>query len=228
MTDKIVEKFWSLVAPHHDADAFAAIDAAYHEPQRAYHNWSHVSDLLGKLGELSHLAVRPDLIAAAVFWHDSVFITCDADGRPRRDVENVRASVELFERHSRFDASDTRAVHDMVMATASHMDARATQEHYAGFANDLDFFLDLDLSSLAAPWAAFEANFEDIRFEYSWAPEEVFLLGRMQMLERFLAQGEMLYRRPETRALWLEGARANLLRASLQLRERLAPQVTSA
>ena len=34
------------------------------------------------------------------------------------------------------------------MATANHLSARAATEHYAGFARDLDLFLDLDLSSL--------------------------------------------------------------------------------
>ncbi|MCC3244303.1 hypothetical protein LG047_03020 [Methylocystis sp. WRRC1] len=228
MTEKIVEKYWGLIASRHDAEAFATIDAAYREPQRAYHNWVHIADLIGKLDQLADLAVRPDLIATAIFWHDSVFITRDPDGRPRADAENVRASAALFERHSKFPAADTEAVHDMVMATASHMDARAAHMHYAGFARDLDLFLDLDLSSLAAPWPTFEANFEDIRFEYSWAPEKMFLLGRQQMLERFLAQGDMLYRRPETRALWLAAARANLSRAAEGLNERLAQQASTA
>jgi predicted metal-dependent HD superfamily phosphohydrolase len=228
MTEAVVEKYWSLLASRHDGSAFAALDAAYREPQRAYHAWGHIVDLLTKLDALSRLATRPDLVAAAVFWHDSVYLTRDPDGRPRSDPENVRESAELFHRHSRFDAMEAQAVHEMIMATSSHMKAKASREHYAGFARDLDFFLDLDLSSLAAPWPVFERNLDDIHYEYGWVPESAFYLGRVQMLESFLAGGDRLYRLAETRALWAAAARANLQRADAELRERLSRTETSA
>ncbi|WP_442753351.1 hypothetical protein ACNHKD_10065 [Methylocystis sp. JAN1] len=222
MTDTIVAKYWSLLASRHDAQAFATLDAAYREPQRAYHAWGHIVDLLTKLDALAHLPTRGDLVAAAIFWHDSVYLTRDPDGRARTDPENVQASAELFARHSRFDALEAQAVHDLIMATANHMKARALVELYPGFSRDLDFFLDLDLSSLAAPWCVFEKNLDDIQFEFGWAPERAFYQGRVQMLESFLAAGDGLYRLPESRALWLAHARANLQRADVDLRERLA------
>jgi predicted metal-dependent HD superfamily phosphohydrolase len=222
MIETIVEKYWALIAARHDAQAFATLDLAYREPQRAYHAWGHIVDLLTKFDALAHLATRADLVAAAIFWHDSVYLTRDGDGRPRTDPENVRASAALFEFHSKFDQIEGQAVFDLVMATANHMKAEAPAEHYPGFSRDLDFFLDLDLSSLAAPWPAFEQNLDDIHFEFGWIPERAFYLGRIQMLENFLAAGETLYRLPETRALWLANARANLLRAEQGLRERLA------
>jgi predicted metal-dependent HD superfamily phosphohydrolase len=222
MTDTIVAKYWNLLASRHDAQAFATLDAAYREPQRAYHAWGHIVDLLTKLEALAHLPTRADLVATAIFWHDSVYLTRDPDGRPRTDPENVRASAALFERHSRFDAIEERAVHDLIMATASHMKAKALVEHYPGFSRDFDFFLDLDLSSLAAPWSVFEKNLDDIHFEFGWAPERAFYQGRVQMLESFLAAGDALFRLPESRGLWLAHARANLLRAAAELRDRLA------
>lgn len=224
MTDPIVQKYWSLLASRHDADAFAVLDAAYREPQRAYHAWGHIADLLEKLDSLSPLATRADLLAVAIFWHDSVYQTRDADGRPRSDPENVRDSAALFERHSKFDEMERRAVHDLIMATANHMKASAKTEHYPGFARDLDLFLDLDLSSLAAPWPVFLKNLDDIRFEFCWAPEDEFCLGRTKMLASFLGGGEALYRLPETRALWLAAARANLTRADAELRVRMEGQ----
>jgi predicted metal-dependent HD superfamily phosphohydrolase len=227
MTESIVEKFWNPLATRHDPDAFRTLDAAYREPQRAYHAWGHIADLLAKLEALGRLCARPDLVAAAIFWHDSVYLTRDPDGRPRTDPENVRASAALFARHETFDKIEGQAVHDMIMATSNHMKARATQQHYPGFARDLDFFLDLDLSSLAAPWSVFEQNLDDIHFEYGWVPERAFYLGRVQMLESFLGAGDSLYRLPETRALWLEPARANLQRAEGELRARLAGRAPS-
>jgi predicted metal-dependent HD superfamily phosphohydrolase len=221
MSDAIVDKYWRRIADRHDADAFAVLDAAYREPQRAYHAWGHIVDLLTKLDALPHFAARPDIVAAAIFWHDSVYLTRDPDGRPRSDPENVRASAELFARHARFDAMEAQAIHDMIMATASHMSATASREHYPGFGQDFEFFLDLDLSSLAAPWPVFEKNLQDIQFEFSWVPEDAFFQSRLKMLETFIGGGDRLYRLPQTRALWLAQARANLERVDAELRSKL-------
>lgn len=223
-----IQTYWAQLAAHHDMNAFATLDAAYREPQRSYHDWSHIADLLTKLDELKTLAARADLIAAAIFWHDAVYETQEADGALRPDAENVRASAELFERHSRFEKADADAVSDLIMATAGHLKARATTEHYPGFADDLALFLDLDLSSLAAPWPVFRENLERLRFEYSWVPEPLFCLGRLQMIETFAARGEALYRRAETRKLWSETARDNLARAQEELREQVARLASSA
>jgi predicted metal-dependent HD superfamily phosphohydrolase len=222
MTKNVVEIYWSRLASRHDAAAFSTLDAAYREPQRAYHAWGHIIDLLTKLETLEPLATRPDLVAAAIFWHDSVYLTCDPDGQPRGDPENVRASVALFLAHSSFDDADAQVVCDFIMATASHMKSKAEVERYPGFSRDFDLFLDLDLSPLAAPWAAFERNLDDIQFEYGWAPQRAFYQGRLQMLASFLGGGDRLYRLPETRALWLKPARDNLKRAESELRGRIA------
>lgn len=228
MISHLVQKYWTLIASRHDTNAFFVIDAAYREPQRGYHDWSHIIDLLSKLDSMKALAVRPDLIAAAIFWHDAVYLTRNADGLLRPDAENVRASAALFERHSKFDKSDTDAVRDLIMATADHLNARATIERYPGFSRDLDLFLDLDLSSLGAPWPAFERNLARLRFEYAWVPEPLFCLGRLQMIETFAARGDALYRLDETRKLWAEKADENLARAQEELRQQVARLASSA
>ncbi len=229
MTSNPVQTYWwNLIEPRHDPTAFAALDAAYREPQRAYHDWGHIGDLLAKLDEFKSLAVRPDLIAAAIFWHDAVYVTRDSDGLLRPDAENVRASAELFERHSRFDPIESAAIHDLIMATANHLTARATSEHYPGFARDLDLFLDLDLSSLGAPWPIFARNLEQLRFEYDWVSEPLFCLGRLQMIDTFAARGDGLYRRDETRRRWSERAHGNLARAQDELRRQLARLASTA
>lgn len=228
MTDDVAQTYWRSLAAHHDARAFATLLAAYGEPHRAYHSWAHILDLLDKLDELKHLAARADLIAAAIFWHDAVYATRGADGLLRADIENVRASAALFEQHARFDKIEADAVHEMIMATAQHLEARATQEYYPGFAEDLDLFLDLDLASLAAPWPEFEANLHKIRFEYVWVPEPIFLLGRLHLLEGFASYGERLYRRAQTRARWAAPAIDNLERATTELRAHIARLANSA
>jgi predicted metal-dependent HD superfamily phosphohydrolase len=156
-------RYWATLANRHSQGAWEIIDAAYHEPQRAYHCWDHVDDLLLKHDSFSALAVRPDLIATAIFWHDVIYATRKTNGRLRPDVENVRDSAALYCRYDLSNETDAAAVCDMIMATADHLDAKTSHDLYPGFSKDLDLFLDLDLSPLAAPWPLFVENLEKIR-----------------------------------------------------------------
>jgi hypothetical protein len=96
------------------------------------------------------------------------------DGRPGK----------LFRQYTLLKQPYADAVYDLIMATANHLQARAEKQYYAGFAGDLDLFLDLDLRSLAAPWEAFVEGLARIRTEFSWAPEIVFCTIQLQILEK--------------------------------------------
>lgn len=220
MDDETTRAYWRRLAPRHDAAAKAVLTAAYAEPHRAYHAWRHIDDLLRKLSGRERLAARPDLVAAAIFWHDAVYVTRDPSGRPRADYDNVRESADLFRRHARFDAADMDAVEEMIMATTRHAEAAPSRERYPGFGEDFDLFLDLDLSSLAASWPVFSQNFDEIRFEYFFVPEPVFLQGRLAFLEE-LARTPRLFRCSECRKDWEAPARANIVRCVDELRERI-------
>src|SRR5439155_4702557 len=128
----------------------------------------------------------------------------------------------LFRQYTLLSKGDADAVYDLIMATANHLQARATNHHYAGFAGDLDLFLDLDLSSLASPWEEFAEDLTRIRSEYSWAPEGFFCLRQIQLLENFAREDAQLYRRTETREKWHRAAKANLRRCVSELQKRIA------
>jgi predicted metal-dependent HD superfamily phosphohydrolase len=222
MNRKIREKYWTPLEGRHKTGAWEALDAGYTESHRAYHTWEHVAGLLEKLSEYSDLSARSDIIAVSVFWHDVVYRTQNQDGSPRPDYENVRDSGELFRQYTLLNKSDSDAVHDLIMATANHLQARAEKQYYAGFAGDLDLFLDLDLSSLAAPWEEFVEALARIRSEFSWAREIVFCTIQLQILEKFAKEDVRLYRRAETSEKWRDAARANLKRCVTELQKRIA------
>lgn len=218
---EIRRHYWALLAQQHDPSSWGVLNAAYQEAQRSYHAWNHIDDLLRKLDDFREISTRPDLIATAIFWHDAVYATRGPDGSFRPDAENVQDSEALFRRHTLLPPAEARAVGEMIMATARHLEAEASTEYYPGFAKDLDLFLDLDLSPLAEPWQIFSENLDKIRFEYAWVPKAVFCLGRLEMLDRFAEPGVRLYRREETSALWLEAARDNISRTAEDMRRQL-------
>jgi predicted metal-dependent HD superfamily phosphohydrolase len=222
MNRYIREKYWMPMEGKHKTGTWEALDAGYTESHRAYHTWEHVAGLLEKLSEYSDLSTRSDIIAVSVFWHDIVYRTQNQDGSPRPDYENVSDSGELFRQYTLLNKSDADAVYDLIMATANHLQARAEKQYYAGFAGDLDLFLDLDLSSLASPWEEFVEGLARIRTEFSWASEVVFCSIQRQILESFAKADVRLYRRTETSEKWLDAARANLKRSDTELRKRVA------
>jgi len=222
VNSEIKKKYWIPLEAKHKIGAWEALDAGYTERHRAYHSWQHVAGLFEKLGEFSDLSTRADIIAMSAFWHDVVYRTQNHDGTPRPDYENVRDSAELFRKYTLLNQPDAAAVYDLIMATANHLQARADTQHYAGFAGDLDLFLDLDLSSLASPWEQFVEHFNAIRYEFSWVPELGFYSKQIQILENFAKDDVQLYRRAETREKWRDTARANLMRCITELKKRIA------
>lgn len=222
MNWEIREKYWMALEGRHKTGAWEALDAGYTESHRAYHTWGHVAGLLEKLSEFSGLSTRPDIIAVSIFWHDVVYRTQNQDGSPCPDYVNVRDSGELFRQYTLLNKSDADAVYDLIMATANHLQARAEKQYYAGFADDLDLFLDLDLSSLASPWEEFVENLARIRTEFSWASEVVFCSTQLQILDNFAKADARLYRCAETREKWRDAASANLKRCITDLQKRIA------
>lgn len=215
---EIREHYWLPIAAFHKPGAWEALDAAYGDPNRAYHSWSHISDLLQSLDEVPHLLARRDLVTAAIFWHDAVYATRDETQQRRADIDNVHDSAKLFRDYSLFSAADESAVFELIMGTADHLEAKASRERYPGFSNDLDLLLDLDLSTLAAPWERFSANFRAIRFEFSWVPEAVFNAGQGGFLASLLANEDKLFRRADTIRRWRAPAVANIGRCLEELK----------
>ena len=208
----IKSRYWLALEADHEPGTWEALDDAYGDVARAYHSWRHISDLLQAFEELSGLAARPELIMTAIFWHDVVYQTRDAGESRRADSLNVRDSADMFRRHTRLKPADAEAVQELIMATTDHLGAKASRERYPGFARDLDLFVDLDLSPLALPWEQFASNFEDIRYEFSWIPEDVFNSGQAAFLRNLLTHADKLFRRPETIAKWRAAALNNIRR----------------
>ncbi|MGD9544492.1 MAG: hypothetical protein AB7F41_04740 [Methylocystis sp.] len=202
--------YWRRLEASHTAAAWEVLDAAYGDLARAYHSWRHISDLLQALDKLAALATRPELIMTAIFWHDVVYRTRGADQTRRADFLNVRDSAEMFRKYTRMTAADADAVQELIMATTNHLEAKASRERYPGFARDLDLFVDLDLSPLALPWEQFASNFEDVRFEFSWIPEDVFNSGQAAFLRNLLTHEDRLFRLPETIRMWRAAALSNI------------------
>ena len=209
---EIKSRYWLPLEASHEATAWEVLDAAYGDRSRAYHSWRHISDLMQAFEKLAALATRPELITTAIFWHDVVYRTRGSGQSRRADFLNVRDSAEMFRRYTRMNSADAEAVQELIMATTNHLEAKPSRERYSGFSRDLDLFVDLDLSPLALPWEQFASNFEDIRSEFNWIPQDVFNSGQAAFLRNLFARGDKLFRQPETIKMWRAAALTNIRR----------------
>jgi len=146
----------------------------YSEPQRHYHNLSHVAECIAEFDSARQLAQDPTAVEVAIWFHDAVYDTHAADNEERsaklakERIAQARGGVGLSE-----------SVASLILATKTHGPASTP---------DAPLLIDVDLSILGKPKDRFGEYEAQIRREYEWVPVDTFKVKRAEILERFLAR----------------------------------------
>ena len=153
---------------------FERLHAAYNEPQRHYHNFTHIADCLRHFDSAATLAHLPQAVEFALWFHDAVYdpqsLTNEEDSAQLAcDCLHSLGALETLEPH----------VHALILATKHHIASPAT---------DTALLLDIDLTILGQPAAAFDRYEAQIREEYAWVPDTTFAKKRAELLRQFLAR----------------------------------------
>ena len=184
-----------------DADLDAAAQylvSRWAEPQRHYHDVTHLAAVLDVVDRFAGLAPHPDRVRLAAWLHDAVY-----DPRALGDA-NERDSAEFAEGLllSLGAPDDVAAeVARLVGLTAGH----ATGEDDP----DGELLCDADLAILAADADRYAAYTSAIRREYAHVPDDAFRAGRTQVLTALL-ELPSIYRHAAIRDEWEATAQANL------------------
>jgi predicted metal-dependent HD superfamily phosphohydrolase len=201
--------FWLKTNPPTPTDGPAGatkarLRAAYQEPQRRYHDMSHISDCLQDLAAVSGLADETRLrLAYAIWWHDVVY-------DPTRN-DNEAASADLAQRDlaALGESPETCAeVARLIALTAGHQVGEDDPEGA--------LLVSIDLAILGRPPEAYDAYARAIREEYAHVPDAFFRPGRAGVLKRML-EAQPLYPDPGYRVRLEAQARANLEREIAEL-----------
>ncbi len=156
--------------------------ASYQAPGRAYHNWDHITYLLGEFRRLKTHWQRPAAVETAIYWHDVVYDPTSAT--------NEADSAVLMERRLR-GCADPQLIadaRDLILATASH---DVPGDMAAELAEDCELFLDMDMSILGAAPDRFGAYDAAIREEFSVIPDATYRPRRAEVLAGFLARDDL-------------------------------------
>lgn len=187
---------------------FEKVTAMYNEPHRAYHNMTHVEDVLSSLDYLmeeedvhcnEQASVDVAITTFAAFFHDVVY-------NPK-SATNEKDSAELFVQfasalwevvislsssilNEETATAGIRAegmsakIEECIIATATHINS-STQ---ANETNNilLATFLDADMSTLGRSEEAYDKYAGCIRKEYVFVERDVYCQKRAEILESFL------------------------------------------
>ena len=178
----------------------------YAEPARAYHNWTHIEELLAQFETNAHALNHPFGFRLAILFHDAIY--------DPRASDNEARSAELLEATMKEAASsdDIICAKDLILATHKHTTSAVGRR----FVADAELFLDMDLSILGAGERALRRiRCRDPR-GVQFCPVDTYRQRRAEILKSFLARPR-LYLTDDYHNRLDRLARANLQRAIVRL-----------
>jgi predicted metal-dependent HD superfamily phosphohydrolase len=149
-------------------DVARDLTAAYGEPHRAYHNGTHIAELLGWFDRLAEDVgwKEPATVYAAILFHDAIYVPGAKDNEDKSAEWALRAGFG-------------QDVAQLILMTKNHT-------AHAGAAHDAAHFLDADMAIVGAPPDQFATYDAAIAREYGHVPRDAFRAGRKAFLEGVL------------------------------------------
>lgn len=149
----------------------------YSRPGRHYHTLAHIDHLLQLSHQYAHELENQQLVDLAIFYHDIVYKVPGSN--------NEHKSAILAKKRLRKLLVPETVIADVILfieATKTHEPVET--QHY----RDLCYFLDFDMSTLAADWGEYSIYIEHIRAEYAFYPDFLYNPGRAGFLKQTLAK----------------------------------------
>ena len=153
------------------AKTWNLLERRYSEPHRAYHNLDHIDHMLSCL---KALGVSDERLELAIWFHDVVYDPTATD--------NEKASAMLFEEKLGSFLSPEFCGDVMRLVLATDPGTERTGEPGE------DLIVDIDLSILSMDWDFYDAYRAGIRKEYAHVPDDLFAVGRTEILRSLMAQ----------------------------------------
>jgi predicted metal-dependent HD superfamily phosphohydrolase len=187
-------------------DLRAALDAAYADPGRGYHDTRHLAEVLARLDEIGGDYDRLPVLLAAWF-HDAVY-----DGQPDPEERSARWAEEALA--GLCDPGTVAEVARLVRLTEQHRPEPGDRNGEA--------LSDADLGILAASAGRYAEYVGQVRREYAHVPGYAFATARAAVLRDLLAK-ETLFHTAYARERWEAAARANVEREVAELERVVGP-----
>ena len=163
-------------------EAFDELIKHYSSNERAYHNLTHISQLLQTAEEFKNQLEDYDAVCFAIWFHDVIYNTSAGNNE---ELSAAYAEGKLISFHLSFNK--VNAVRTMILATRNHIKCNPESN------SDLAYFLDFDLKILGSSLEDYIHYSNQIRKEYHSIPNFLYRPGRKKVLTGFL-NVERLYK----------------------------------
>lgn len=183
--------------------AYDDLTRRYSETHRAYHNLHHISHCLEELDSARSLAKSPDIVEAAIWFHDAIY-----DPRAKDNEEQSAALAETTLTTAGVVPAVVSQICSLVLITKHAVPPQQPDEI---------LLVDIDLAILGHGRGQYEDFEQQIREEYAWVPAADFVKGRGAVLQNFLNRPSV-YGTNHFRERYEQTARTNLAWALDRLR----------
>jgi len=173
---------------------WSEIQKNYSEPNRYYHNLTHMNAMLTELKILRKKFSNWDTIIFAIAYHDLVYDTLKSNNE---ELSAETATERLI----------SISFPEKLISFCSHL-ILSTKKHESSDV-ETNLFIDADLSILGSDSETYMLYAKQIRREYSIFPDLVYNPGRKKMLTHFLNMSN-IYKSEEFSKKYELRARANL------------------
>lgn len=169
----------------------------YQNPQREYHNFSHIERSLQELdkAQISEMVEHQDLISLSILYHDCIY---DPRKKDNEQLSAERAFIDL--KGLGFYDSYAQLVYDHIMLT--------THEKPCNYLSG-QILMDIDMSILGLDPESFLCYEGQIRREYSFVPTSTYNIKRTQFLLSILKK-DFIFQTIYFREKYEETARKNI------------------
>jgi predicted metal-dependent HD superfamily phosphohydrolase len=194
---------------------YKKVQSLYDEPHRAYHNWTHVEDVLLSIDFLMHNQEQMDvtlqdvaITTLAAFFHDAIYnpksSTNEKDSADLFDkfvselhaavVSTLKSQIEGQSPNPTIQEGKMKSmiaskVIECIISSATHIQSsmEANQSNNIVVA----IFLDADISILGKSPDVYDRYAGCIRKEYIFVERDMYCVKRAEILEGFLPQGDI-------------------------------------
>ncbi len=181
--NSLINELWSEIEQH------------YSEPTRHYHNLAHIAAVYNKLSVIKGLLVDWDMVQFSVFYHD-IFYNTNKNDNELNSALLAKSNMQKLA----IEDSKIGTVFNQILATQSHQNTNDT---------DTNYFTDADLSILGESWDNYQVYSQQIRAEYIQHADEIYVLGRIKVLNHFIAM-EWIFKTSHFYNLYETNAKQNL------------------
>ncbi|MFA9212540.1 MAG: hypothetical protein ACEQSR_01660 [Candidatus Methylacidiphilales bacterium] len=179
----LINELWSEIEQH------------YAEPTRHYHNLKHIASVYSKLSAIKDFLADWDMVQFSIFYHDIFYNTHKNDN----ELNSALLAKSTMQKLT-IDVSKIDAVFNQIIATKSHQNTNDT---------DTNYFTDADLSILGESSDNYRVYSEQIKAEYIQYANEVYISGRIKVLNHFLEM-ERIFKTPHFYNLYEIKAKQNV------------------